>query len=534
MTDVFDFIVVGAGSAGSALANRLSADHRHRVLLLEAGAKWHPLSTVPVSFSKLIDHPSANWCYRSEPEPASAGRAIPVPRGRLLGGSSAINGLVFVRGQALDFDTWAQLGNRGWSYEDVLPVFKRIEHFEGGPDAYRGVDGPLNVSIESDQNPLYDALFESARELGIPCNDDYNGADQEGIARTQTTIRNGRRASAAVAYLAPARHRRNLHVITGAHATKLEFEQTRCTGVTYRRGGSEHVARATREVILSAGAINSPQLLELSGIGRREVLDAHGIPIRHELAGVGEGLRDHIAPRMVFRVMRPGIAFNDRGRGVGLLGQILRYALTRKGLLSLPSAPVLGFLRTRKELASPDVQIHFVPYRVVLRDGKRGLGEEPGMTCTVYQCRPESLGEVHITSPDAGQAPRIRFNFLSAELDRRTLCAGMREVRRIMATAAMRKLCGEEMQPGEAITSDDALLDFIREKAETAYHPVGTCKMGNDSMAVVDESLRVHGFRGLRIADGSIMPTLTSGNTNAPCIMIGEKCADMVLASNRA
>jgi len=528
----FDFIVAGAGSAGAALANRLSGDRRHRVLLLEAGGRSHPLSPLPISFAKLIDNPAANWCYRSQPEAATRDRAIPVPRGKLLGGSSAINGLIFVRGQALDFDTWAQLGNRGWSYEEVLPYFKRMESFEGGADEFRGGDGPLRVSIEPDRSPLYDALFEAAGELGLRTEGDYNGACQEGIFKAQTTIARGRRVSAARAYLDPIRNRGNLLVRTGALATRLELEQRRCRGVVYRAGGQTRTARARREVILCAGAINSPQLLELSGIGRGAVLQAQGIELRHELPGVGEGLRDHIAPRMVFRVEREGVAFNDRARGAGLLGQIVRYALRRDGLLSLPSAPVVGFVRTREELATPDVQFHFVPYQVVLRDGKRELGPDPGITVTVNQCRPESVGTVHVDSPRGEDPPAIAFNFLSAEIDRQTLLAGMRFARRILATRAMRAICGEEVQPGTEADSDEALLEFVRARAETVYHPVGTCRMGppGDPMAVVDDQLRVRGIAGLRVADGSIMPTLTSGNTNAPCIMIGEKCADLILA----
>jgi choline dehydrogenase-like flavoprotein len=526
----FDYIIVGAGSAGCALANRLSANGRHRVLLLEAGPKGHPLSRIPVSFSKLIDNPKANWCYRSEPEEGMKNRPIPVPRGRLLGGSSSINGLVYVRGQRLDYDTWAQLGNRGWSYDDVLPIFKRMEHYEEGSDEYRSQGGPLRVSVAPDRNPLYDALFRAADELGIPRNRDYNGASQEGIVKTQTTISNGRRMSAAYAYLDPIRGRANLAVETGALARRVLLDGSRCVGVEYSVGGQVREARAGREVILSGGAINSPQLLELSGIGRPEVLQAHGIEVRHALKGVGESLRDHIAPRTIFRITKPGIAFNDRARGIGLLGQIARYGISKGGLLNLPSAPVLGFLKTRPELETPDIQIHFVPYHVVLNNGKRELGPDAGITCTVYQCRPESLGSVHVKSADPSAYPAINFNFLDQELDRRTLIDGVRLIRRIVATKAMQEYCGAEVQPGSQVQSDEEILDFIRAKAETAYHPTCTCKMGNDAMAVVDDRLKVHGIERLRVADGSIMPTLISGNTNGPCMMIGEKCADMVLA----
>jgi choline dehydrogenase len=530
-SSVFDFIVVGAGSAGCALANRLSANGRYRVLLLEAGPNGHPLSRIPVSFSKLIDNPAANWCYRTEPEAGTNNRPIPVPRGRLLGGSSSINGLVYVRGQRLDYDTWAQRGNRGWSYDDVLPIFKRMEHYEEGGDELRGEGGPVRVSVAPDRNPLYDALFRAGDELGFPRNNDYNGADQEGIVKTQTTISNGRRMSAAYAYLDPIRGRPNLAIETRALARRVLLDGKRAVGVEYSVQGQVREARAGREVILCGGAINSPQLLELSGIGQPQLLQAHGIEVRHELMGVGESLRDHLAPRTIFKITRPGIAYNDRARGFGLLGQILRYGLTKGGLLNLPSAPVLGFLKTRPELATPDIQIHFVPYHVVLRDGKRELGPNAGITCTVNQCRPESLGSVHIKSADPTEHPAINFNFLSAEIDRRTLIDGVRIIRRIIATKAMQVFCGPEVQPGAAVESDDEILEFVRQKAETAYHPTCSCRMGGDPMAVVDDELRVKGLERLRVADGSIMPTLISGNTNGPCMMIGEKCSDLVLAA---
>ena len=526
----YDYVIVGAGSAGCALANRLTESGRQRVLLLEAGRRDHLLSRVPVSFSRLIDNPAANWCYRSEPEDGTAQRVIPVPRGRLLGGSSSINGLVYVRGQARDYDTWAQLGNRGWSFDDVLPVFKRMEHYEEGADDWRAQGGPVRVSVAPDQNPIYTAIFMAGDALGIARNDDYNGESQEGIFKTQTTISKGRRMSAAVAYLDPIRGRDNLTIETGALARRVVIEDKRCVGVEYRARGVVHEVAAAREVILCGGAVNSPQLLELSGIGRTQVLEAQGIDVVHELAGVGENLRDHIAPRVVVRLERPGLAFNDRGRGLGLLGQILRYAVSRDGLLSLPAAPVVAFLKTRPELETPDIQLHFVPYHVVLKNGKRRLGPDPGMTVTLYQCRPESLGSIHIKSRDPTAAPAIRFNFLDAEVDRRTLVDGIRVLRKIIATDAMQAICGAEVQPGGQTESDEEILSFIREQAETAYHPVGTCKMGSDVMAVVDAELRVHGIDNLRVADGSIMPTLVSGNTNAACMMIGEKCADVVLA----
>ncbi|MCZ6890385.1 MAG: choline dehydrogenase [Gammaproteobacteria bacterium] len=531
MNTDYDFVIVGAGSAGCALANRLTENGRHRVLLLEAGRKGHPLSRIPVSFSRLIDNPVANWRFRSEPEDATNNRVIPVPRGKLLGGSSSINGMVYVRGQRQDYDTWAQLGNRGWSFDDVLPVFKRMEHYEEGADEYRGEGGPLRVSVAPDENPIYDALFRAGDELGFPRNPDYNGATTEGIVKTQTTISNGRRMSAAYAYLDPIRKRKNLTIETGALARKVLLQDKTCTGVEYAMNGRTVEATARREVILCGGAINSPQLLELSGIGQEQVLQALGIDVEHALSGVGENLRDHIAPRMIFNLDTPGLAFNDRARGIGLLGQILRYALTRGGLLNLPSAPVIAFLKTHSDLQTPDIQLHFVPYQVVQSNNKRKLGKDPGITCTVYQCRPESLGSIHIRSTDPAQQPAIRFNFLSTETDRQTLIAGIRVIRRIIATDAMQTICGAEVQPGADAQSDDEILAFIRDKAETAFHPIGTCKMGSDPLAVVDHELRVHGIDRLRVADGSIMPTLISGNTNGPCMMIGETCADLVLAA---
>ena len=533
----YDFIVVGAGSAGCALANRLSESGRWRVLLLEAGPRRHWLSPMPISFAKLIDNPAANWCYRAEPEEGSGGRAIPIPRGRLLGGSSAINGLVFVRGQRLDYDTWAQLGNRGWSYDDVLSVFRRMEHFERGADEWRAEGGPLRVSEVPDRSPLYEALFRAGVESGLPHNPDYNGESQEGICKTQATISRGRRMSAAHCYLRPARGRPNLEVVSGALAHRLVLDGKRCAGVRYRRNGGngrggegkEEEALAAREVVLCGGSINSPQLLELSGIGRPEVLGEHGIETAHELPGVGENLIDHMAPRVVWRLKPRGATYNERARGLGLVWQVLRYAATKGGFLSLPSAPVLAFLRSREGLEAPDVQVHFAPY-AIRAPNDRNLLPEPGMTCTTYILRPESRGSIHIRSRDPSEAPAIRLNFLSDPLDRRVLVDSVRWVRRIVGASAMDDFRDTELKPGAEVESDDEIVEWIRATAETAFHPVGTCRMGQDPMAVVDERLRVRGIEGLRVADGSIMPTLVSGNTNAACIMIGEKASEMMIA----
>ena len=523
----YDYIIVGAGSAGSAIAHRLTSDGRFRVLLLEAGRKSHPWSRIPVGFAKLIKNPAANWCYDSEPESATSNRRIPVPRGKLLGGSSAINGMVFVRGQSQDFDSWAQLGNRGWSYQDVLPIFKSMESYAGGDSEYRGRDGLLKVTDPVEPGPLFDALLKSAEQIGIKRNMDYNGATQDGIGLTQATISNGRRMSTAYCYLEPARSRPNLEIQTGALTETLLIENKVCTGVRYRVGGVMHEARATREVIVSAGAINSPKLLELSGIGQPEKLREFGINVQHALAGVGENLRDHYAPRLRWDISQRGVTYNDMGRGLGLVKEALRYGFSRKGFLSMPAGPIRAYFRTRPGLESPDAGLSFFPFTA---NPDFTLRKEPGLTGVTHQLRPESQGSIHLNSPDPQQAPAIRFNFLSAELDQQTVIACVRTTRDLMNAPAMDAFRGEEKAPGKSIESDDEILDWVKATAETTYHPVGTCKMGSDDMAVVSDQLKVHGIEHLRVADASIMPTLTSGNTNAPSIMIGEKCARLILA----
>ncbi len=523
----YDYIVVGARSAGAVLASRLTESGERGVLLIEAGRPSHPYARLPISFSLLIDNPAANWCYRSEPEPGTANRQIPVPRGKLLGGSSAINGLIFVRGQRRDYDTWAQMGNRGWSWVDVAPLFERMETYEKGGAAGRGAGGPLFVSEEPDDNPLYDALFDAAAAVGHQRNPDYNGADQEGIAKTQATIRRGRRMSTATCYLDPARRRENLHIVTEAQVHHLLFDGLRCVGVAYERGGHVIEARCRGEVVLSAGAVGTPQILELSGVGRGDVLAAQGIAVRHELSAVGENFRDHIIARAQWRTKVAGVSYNGRARGAGLLGQVVRYIATGRGFLSMPSAPLLAFLKTRPELETPDVQMHLVPYAV--KDAKRRkLHDFPAMTVGCYQLRPESLGSIHICSADPRTQPAIRFNFLADPVDCRTMVDGVRLARRIVEAQPMDRLRGAEFNPGPEIESDDDILAWIREGAETAFHTIGTCRMGPGSNAVVDHRLKVHGLEGLRIADASIMPTMPSGNTNAPSIMIGEKAADLI------
>ena len=526
----FDYIVIGAGSAGAVVANRLSADPRNSVLLLEAGPADYPWTRIPVGYARMITNPAVNWLYSSEPEAATNGRRIPVPRGRLLGGSSAINGLAFVRGQAQDFDTWAQMGNPGWSHADVLPFFKRMERYEGdGDDALRGRDGPLRVTNPKPREPIFQALIKAAAEAGIPHNPDYNGARQDGIAMSQATIAARQRMSTAQCYLAPIRGRANLTIETEALAEALLFEGRRCTGLRYAVRGQPREAHAGREVILCAGAINSPQLLELSGLGQPDRLRALGIEVRHALPGVGENLRDHYAPRTRWAVGAKGWTLNDRGRGLGLVGQALRYALFGDGMLAMVGAPVRAFVRSRDGLEAPDVLLGWVP--MFTEQGPRGprISATSGMTCYAHPMRPESKGHVHVTAADPRRAPAITFNFLSAQADRDLTVRAIRIARSIMTAPAMAPLQLTEVAPGTERESDDEILDWVRQAGETTYHPVGTCKMGSDPMAVVDARLRVHGIAGLRVADASIMPTLTSGNTNAPTIMIGEKVAAMIL-----
>jgi choline dehydrogenase len=521
-----DFIVVGAGSAGCAVAARLSEDAATRVLLLEAGGqdrnRW---IHIPLGFGKTFADPSVNWCYETEPDPGAGDRRVFWPRGKVLGGSSSINGMVYIRGQAEDFDHWRQLGNTGWSFDDVLPYFRRSEHQMRGADRFHGTDGPLCVSDVA-QHPICEAFIAATTGLGFPRNDDFNGAGQDGVGYHQTTTRNGKRCSTAVGYLRPAMQRTNLNVVTGALTEKILFEGRRAVGVTFRRDGELCTAGAAREVILCGGAVNSPQLLMLSGIGPQEHLAGFGIPVVHHLPGVGQSLQDHYSAAIKLRCKLP-ITVNDvMLSNARKLKAGLEYYMFHRGPLSMISSPAALFARTRPELASPDIKCSISPFSA--ERPQDGLHRFSGFTMIAYQLRPESRGEIKLKSPDPFDAPAVYPNYLAAETDQRTIVAGLKLCRRILATPQMQSFIEAEFQPGSAVASDEELLDYARRRGGTVYHPTSTCKMGSDPMAVVDPQLRVYGVEGLRVADASIMPTVVSGNTNAATIMIGEKAADMV------
>ncbi len=529
----FDYIVVGAGSAGCVIANRLSASGRDKVLLLEAGGRdRNPWIHIPLGYGKLFTDPRVNWLYNSEPEPELNNRQIIQPRGKVLGGSSSINGLLYVRGQREDFDHWRQLGNAGWSFEDVLPYFRRSEDQERGEDELHGVGGPLAVTNVREPHPLCEAFIDAAEQAGFPRNEDFNGPMQDGAGYFQLTARNGRRCSTAVGYLRPARRWENLVVVSDALATRILFSGRRATGVEYLKDGRRITAQAQGEVIVAGGAINSPQFLQLSGIGPADLLRRHGIGVLADMPGVGADLQDHFQVRFAYRCTQ-AITMNDtvNSWSRSLLAG-LRYAVLRKGILTIGAGYAGGFFRTDPALASPDVQVHLI----ILSADKIGgnLHPFPGFVMSVCQLRPESRGIVHIKSADPSVAPAIAPRYLSARADCEVTIAGMKLLRRIMDQRAIRPYVAEERLPGPACVSDEQMLAYARETGTTIFHPTSTCRMGTDPKAVVDERLRVRGFEGLRVADGSIMPTVVSGNTNAAIVMIGEKCADMILQDARS
>ncbi|MCK7624979.1 GMC family oxidoreductase N-terminal domain-containing protein [Streptomyces sp. RS10V-4] len=527
-----DYIIVGSGAAGSVLAGRLTENPAISVLLLESGRERRsPLLTIPAAETVLMGNPAYDWCFETDADPTIEGRSLSIPRGRLLGGSNAINGMIFVRGQREDYDDWERLGNPGWSWDGVLPYFKSMERAPQLGGGTRGRTGPISVGLPRDRDELCDAFLTAAGKAGYPENPDYNSGDQEGFGYYQVNHEGGRRSSAGRTYLRDARRRPNLTLVTDAHVGTLRFDGTRCVGVTFRHNGTEHRADCRREVIVSAGAVQSPQLLELSGIGSAEVLAGAGVPVVHHLPGVGENFQDHFAARLRWRVRQP-ITFNERSRGLGLLREVVRYARTRHGLLSLPIALGFGFLRTSDAEQRPDIQFHFAPASYG-EGASRRLDTAPGMTLGVYPLRPESRGSIHIRSRNPLTAPAIRPRFLDAEADRTRLVAGMRLARTIVEQPALDPYRAAELVPGADVRTDDELLAYARAHGDTSYHPVGTCRMGDDPMAVVDARLRVRGVHGLRVIDASVMPVIVSGNTNAASMMIGEKGAAMVLEDHR-
>ncbi|MGB6079099.1 MAG: GMC family oxidoreductase N-terminal domain-containing protein [Xanthobacteraceae bacterium] len=531
--DTFDYVIVGAGSAGCVLANRLSEDAGVTVCVLEAGPRdWHPYIHLPAGFIKTFYDPKINWCYSQEPGPWTAGRRIFAPRGKTLGGSSSINGHIYNRGQHQDFDTWAQLGNRGWGYPDVLPYFRRLERRIGeGEDTYRGRDGGLTVTDIGWSDALCDAFIAGAVSLGIPRNPDYNGKTQEGVSYAQRTIHNGRRVSSATAFLHPAIKRGNVHVITHAHVTNVVFDGKRAVGVRYAeggRGGAMHEVRAHKEVILSGGTYNSPQLLQLSGVGDPALLQSLGIELRHALPGVGEGLQDHYAPRSVARVKNIK-TINERARGLNLALEAIKWATTRRGILALSPTMVYCFWHSGETTESSDLQLTFTP--ASYKEGVQGkLEDEPGMTVASWQQRPESRGYVHCRSSNPFEAPLIQTNYLDAELDRRVVVAGMKLARRLLASTPLAPYYAHEDFPGPDVVTDDEFLAAATERATTTFHPGCTCRMGPASApwAVVDDRLRVHGLEGLRVVDASIMPRMISANLNASTMMIADKASDFI------
>jgi choline dehydrogenase len=534
--DPYDYIVIGAGSAGCVLADRLSADPGRSVLLIEAGGKdRHPLVRLPMLMGKLMHSGIYNWSYQTEPEPELDNRRIYWPRGRALGGTSTINGMIYVRGNAADYDRWAQLGNPGWSYAEVLPYFRKSEtHAERGDD-FHGRDGPLSVCRARGTNPLFDRFVEAGVQAGYARNDDFNGAGQDGFGRYDFTIRNGKRCSTATAFLRPAMRRPNLTVATHALTERIVIEKSRAVAVDYVRRGVRHRARAAREIVLSAGAVNAPQILMLSGIGDAADLKAHGIDVVHHLPGVGRNLQDHVDVCLVYEVTKP-ITLHGDLRVDRLTMAIVEGVLFGRGVATTFPYEGGAFLRSRPGLAAPDIQLHFMPalertanlhWPKFSRHAR--VEDNHGVTIRVGPVNPQSRGRIALRSADPRDPPLIFANYLATPFDKATTVAGVKLAREVMAQPAFADILGAETTPGPDRSTDAALTEWLKQAGGTTLHPVGTCKMGNDEEAVVDAELRVRGIDGLRVADASIMPIISSGNTNAPTIMIGEKAADMIL-----
>jgi choline dehydrogenase len=528
----YDYIIVGAGSAGCVLANRLTESGRYRVLILEAGG-WdkNMWIHIPIGYGKLFKNKTVNWMYQTEPEPELNNRRIYQPRGKVLGGSSSINGLVYLRGQREDFDLWRQLGNPGWGFDDVLPYFKKSEDHERGADPYHGVGGGLSVSYPH-PHPLCDAFIKAGMETGLPYREEFNAGDMEGVGYFPLTSRQGRRCSAAVAFLHPALGRSNLTLRTDALVRKVNFEGKRAVGVTFSHKGRIEHAFAGREVILAGGAINSPQLLQLSGWGPAELLQRHGIPVVEDAPAVGANLQDHLQVRMVFKCKQKVTINDSYHSAIGRVRMALDYFIRHRGPLTSAAGYATAFFKSDARYATPDCEVHFILFST----DKMGesLHKFSGFTASICQLRPESRGSLQIRSADPTVAPEIRVNYLASETDRKANVDSLKRLRQIMHAPAMRDYLLEEVEPGAKLTTDDELLAYCRERGSTIYHPTCTCSMGDGPGTVVSPKLTVHGASGLRVVDGSVMPRLISANTNAAIIMIGEKAADMILADAKA
>lgn len=527
-----DYIVVGAGSAGCALAYRLAASSKGPVLLLEAGSPArNPLLHIPLGFAFLLKPHKNNWNYCTQAEPHLNLRRIDLPRGKVLGGCSAINGMVYVRGQAADYDHWHALGNAGWSYADVLPYFKRPEDCENGANAFHGTGGPLWVGNVRNEFPICDAFIEAAQQAGHPHNTDINGATQEGVGYFPHNIRNGKRLSSASAFLTAAKQCSNLTVMTNAHTTRVIIDNKKATGVECIVDGKLTTFTANKEVVLCGGAINSPKLLELSGIGRPDILGKYNIPVVHALPGVGENLHDHWNAYIKQGVTNSATYFTE-SKPLKMIGNLFRYLFSKQGFLANPAALVAVFYKALDNAGRADAQIHFAPAASNM-DAKGNMVPIEGITVASCGLRPTSRGHSHIASRDADTPPAIQVNYLQTEHDQQVAIAAFRKAREIIRKDAMKRYCGSELEPGDSLQTDEQILEYIRNTGEPVHHLAGSCKMGNDGMAVVDDQLRVRGIENLRVADASIMPEIVSGNTHAACVMIGEKAADLLLQSSR-
>lgn len=529
---MFDYIVIGAGSAGCVIASRLTEDPNVNVLLLEAGPRDQNIwLKIPAGLSRVFTDPTVNWCYTTQPEPCLNNRSIYWPKGKTLGGSSAINGLAYIRGNPADYDGWHQMGNSGWSWDDVFPYFCKSENNADINNHYHGQDGEMRVSDPLFRHQSSQAFVDSAMATGIRANDDLNGVEQEGVGFLQFTMRDGVRDSTASAFLKPILQRNNLRIETSALSEKLVFENRRCVGVCYTRKGESIEACASAEVIVCGGSVASPQLLLLSGIGAGAELQAKGIPVIHDLPGVGKNLHDHLYIHYLAETTRT-YSLNRQIRGLGVIPHALQYFLTHRGLLTMAASQACAFIKGLPGASRPDLQINFCPVSTIINDnGHIAADSLPGLTASLCHLQPRSRGQIELQSTDPKVAPKILANYFESAVDQQAMVAGIRWIRRIFASLPLADIVVKEREPGKHLRSSEDLIEFIRQNAQSMYHPVGTCKMGQDSMAVVDEKLRVKGVEGLRVADASIMPVITSGNTNAPTIMIGEKAADLIKQS---